>query len=1064
MRRKRVHIGALALLTAASVLSATSAASGKPPASPRAGGQDDVKRLGTVTLITGDRITLTEAGGKIAPSIERGPGRDKITFLADGSKDRVLVIPSDAVDLLAADKIDERLFDVTGLLETGYGDGKRATLPLLVKGGKAALADTKATATFAAIDATAVRPAKKDVGELWRDLRAGGGANVGKIWLDGVRRVSLSESVPQIGAPVAWKAGYTGKGVKIAVLDQAVDVKHPDIAGRVAEARDFTGRPSDGQFHGTHVASTALGGGVNDPTLKGVAPEASLLAGQVCDQAGLCWESAVLAGMQWAAQSGAKVINMSFGSPDGAGTDLLEEAVDALTEKYGSLFVAAAGNVYGSRTVSSPGTAEAALSVGMVDKSDELSFLSSRGPRAGDSAVKPDITAPGVQIKAAVPGGGYDYSTGTSMAAPHVTGAVALLAQQHPDWTAEHLKAALIASAKPREDLGAFDQGAGRVDLARAIDTTVVASPPSVSFGVMEWPHDDDEPTERKLTYRNGGAEDVTLALDLTGSAPKGMFGLGADKVVVPAGGTASVDVVATATDDDEEGTYSAQVVATAGDEVMVRTPIGLDKERESYDFVFDAKSLDGESPRAGAWLTNTTTFERFRISKSPGEKSTVRLPKGRYFLATLFTDEGVLSYFLEPGITVDGETTRSYNAATADPIKVSYSDPAVRPSQAAMMWSGVVDGLPMTNGVFAPSYDGLRTKLVGDVPGLRSMLTGLYTKTASGVDHRYYSAWFLDGMPGAFTKMLTDADQATAQQRVGTLPADPSEWEWHTSARSSSGGPPRPGQIPPVEFQTAVRTPNHHVAHFTAGAPWAQAMTTPSRDRFVASDPRTYRGGERFTERWNSPVMSPSLTANSIGRRHDRIGVSVPTLGDSSPDHAGYDDSAQVRLALYRGDTLVDEVPFSSWGFDVPAEPTDYRLEMTAKRPGAELSPRTDTVWTFSSQRPDGEQPQPQPVQVVKFAPQVDQYGNARAGAPQLMQVRIDRSGVGVSRSLTLDTSADGGQTWQPATIYWCGMDCYLAWVDNPAAGTAVSVRAKATDSSGSTVEQTVVDAYRTK
>lgn len=1062
MRRKRVYVGALALLTVASVLSATSAASGKPPAPPPTAGHDDVKRLGTVTLITGDRVTLTKAGGKIAPAIERGPGREKVTFLTHSVKGKVLVIPSDAVDLLAADKLDERLFDVKGLLDMGYGDRRRATLPLLVKGGKAALADTKATATFAAIGATAVRPAKKDVGELWRDLRAGGGANVGKIWLDGLLHLDLSDSVPQIGAPVAWQAGYTGKGVKIAVLDQAVDVKHPDIAGRVVEARDFTGRPSDGEFHGTHVASTALGGGVNDPTLKGVAPEATLLAGQVCDAAGMCAESALLAGMQWAAESGATVINMSLGSPDGAGTDLKEEAVNALTEKYGSLFVAAAGNVYGSRTVSSPSTANAALSVGAVDKQDGLAFFSSRGPRPGDSAVKPDITAPGVAIKAAVPGGGYEYSSGTSMAAPHVTGAVALLAQQHPDWTAEQYKAALMASAKPRDDLGAFEQGAGRVDLARAIDTTVVASPPSMSFGVVEWPHDDDEPSERKLTYRNGGAEDVTLALDLTGSAPTGMFGLSADTVIVPAGGTASVNVAATATDDADEGAYSAQVVATSGDDIVVRTPIGLDKERESYDFVFDAKTLDGKSPRASAWLLNTTTFDYFMISKRPGEKSTLRLPKGKYFVETLFTGEKELDYILDAGVVVDGDTARTYDAGAADPVNVSYADPAVRPSQAALLWSARVGPLPMIGGVFAPSYDGLRTKLIGDVPGLRSLLAGLSTKTASGVDHRYYSAWFLDGLPGAFTKTLTDADQATAQVRVGALPEDPSEWEWYTAALSQQGEPPKDGDFPPVEFGTRIRTPHHHVAHFTAGAPWAQAMVSPHRDRVLVSDLRIFRAGERFTDRWNSPVLSPAVRADSV-RRFERLGVRIG-IGDSSPDHAGYDHRGAARLALYRDGTLLGEVDYWEGGFDLPPEPAEYRLELTTKRPGAELSSRTDTVWTFSSQQPDDGETQIVPVQVVKFAPQVDQYGNARAGAPQLMQVRIDRSAPGVSRSLTLDTSADGGTSWKPAKVYWCGIDCYLAWVDNPAAGKAVSLRAKATDSSGSTVEQTVVDAYRTK
>lgn len=211
--------------------------------------------------------------------------------------------------------------------------------------------------------------------------------------------------------------------------------------------------------------------------------------------------------------------------------------------------------------------------------------------------------------------------------------------------------------------------------------------------------------------------------------------------------------------------------------------------------------------------------------------------------------------------------------------------------------------------------------------------------------------------------------------------------------------------------------------------------QTGPGVDRSLETGFRTFRGGERFTDRWNSPVLSPQLSPRSVQRRGDHLGVSVGFLGDSSPDHFGTAHPADVRLGLYRDGALVKEVNDWRGVFDLVAEPAEYRLELSAERPDAEVSPQTDTVWTFRSQRPDGDAAQPQPLQALKFAPMVDQYGNARAGAPQ-----------------------------PPATVYWCGTDCWMAWVDNPAAGKAVSVRAKAADSSGSTVEQTVIDAYRTK
>jgi hypothetical protein len=134
----------------------------------------------------------------------------------------------------------------------------------------------------------------------------------------------------------------------------------------------------------------------------------------------------------------AHIVNLSLGSPDGPGTDPIEDAVNRLSADYGALFVIAAGNNGRSRdgtgTLDSPGSAEAALAVGAVDRDDGLAAFSSRGPRIGDFGVKPEITAPGVGIVAARAalerpaigepvGTAYQRLSGTSMATPHVAGA-----------------------------------------------------------------------------------------------------------------------------------------------------------------------------------------------------------------------------------------------------------------------------------------------------------------------------------------------------------------------------------------------------------------------------------------------------------------------------------------------------------------------------------------------------------------------------------------------------------------------------------------------------------------
>src|SRR5699024_6622887 len=185
----------------------------------------------------------------------------------------------------------------------------------------------------------------------------------------------------------------------------------------------------------------------------------------------------------------------------------------------------------GVATLGSPGTADAALTVGAVDRDESLAEFSSRGPRPGDLAVKPDLTAPGVGIVAARAAGTsmgqvvdewYTAADGTSMAAPHVAGAAALLAAQHPDWDGDQLKDALISTAATHPELTPYEQGGGRVDVARAVTQEVTATG-SVHLGTF---HDEDtEAQTHQVSYRNTGDQEVTLDLELAvtdraGSAP----------------------------------------------------------------------------------------------------------------------------------------------------------------------------------------------------------------------------------------------------------------------------------------------------------------------------------------------------------------------------------------------------------------------------------------------------------------------------------------------------------------------------------------------------------------
>lgn len=537
-----------------------------PPNTPRLDGNQRIQ------LITGDRVVVGAKGQVMG--FEPAEGRERIPVQVQRIKGHTLVVPSDAQRLIATGKLDQRLFDVGELTDPQLRKSQRDGLKLIVQydgGANAARAevrsagDTQLRRTFPTIDADAIRTSRNDVAKVWEALTdehkngvRATASGIKKVWLDGVRRASVDRSVEQIGADKAWEAGYDGTGVKIAVLDTGVDKTHDDLKTQVIDEKNFSGSPDtvDRVGHGTHVASIAAGTGAKSGgTYKGVAPGAKVISGKVLNDEGFGDDSAIIAGMEWAAAEGADIINLSLGGSDSPGVDPMEEEVNRLSAEKGVLFAIAAGNdgEYGQSTVGSPGSADAALTVGAVDKDDKLASFSSIGPRVGDGAVKPDVTAPGVAITAAAASGsafdtdpgiphpapGYLQLDGTSMATPHVAGAAAILKQRHPAWKATELKAALIASAKGG-DYTVFQQGSGRIQVDKALSQSVIADPVSLTFGVAQWPHTDDQPLTRKIGYRNLGSSDVTLdlsvsVLDPTGKpAPAGFFALGTTRVTVP--------------------------------------------------------------------------------------------------------------------------------------------------------------------------------------------------------------------------------------------------------------------------------------------------------------------------------------------------------------------------------------------------------------------------------------------------------------------------------------------------------------------------------------------------
>ncbi|WP_229691107.1 S8 family serine peptidase [Sphaerisporangium melleum] len=681
-------------------------------------------------MITGDRVTLTpRPGGSPSVDVRRAPGATGSVRIATEGED-IYVYPDEAVAYIAADRLDKQLFNVTRLMAQGYDDGHSADLPLIVTREKdsaarrsgatngpsapspsAALPGAEVTLSLPSVDADAVRARRSTATAFWSALtrtgqgdrpsakRTGGtpeppfADGIGKVWLDGKAKAALADTTAQIGAPAAWAAGGTGAGVRVAILDTGVDTTHPDLAGRVAASRSFIPgqEVTDRNGHGTHTASTLAGtGAASGGKERGVAPGADLVVGKVLDDSNSGPISGVIAGMEWAARTEhAKVISMSLGV-GGWHTqdDPLSQALNRLSAETGALFVVAAGNDGpGPYSVAAPGTADAALTVGAVDASDHLADFSSAGPRLSDDALKPDLTAPGVNVLAARSQylewgeGFYREDSGTSMATPHVAGAAVLLAQKHPDWSARQIKDALMSTSVPTPDYSPYQAGAGRLDVAAAYLKDQVIASGSVDAGLVRWSSEQQrQPVKRKITYTN--TTDAPITLELTtdrGDAPAQAFTTAAGHVTVPARGTSAVDL----TVDPEglaPGRYTAQVKAryATGE---VHTTVGVSVESERYDLTVHLKdragrpvsdnveirSADGES--TFMWVPDGTLTSRW----APGSYTVLSLPdvEGLHGAHSLG-----MAVLIAPEIDLTSDRTVELDASRARQVKVATPKP----------------------------------------------------------------------------------------------------------------------------------------------------------------------------------------------------------------------------------------------------------------------------------------------------------------------------------------------------------------------------------------------------
>ena len=479
----------------------------------------------------------------------------------------------------------------------GVGHGSRAARLRGVVTALRAKADTAQAPLRAALRARAARGEVTAIGSLWvvdgltvtataqviRDIAAR--ADVAGVALDQVV-VTPTAGAPEpnvvaVHAPELWDRGITGAGVVVASLDSGVDLSHPDLTASWRGGTDswfdpygqHPSVPTDLTGHGTATTAVIVGGDAGGTSI-GVAPGARWIAAKIFDDRGATTLTALHQAFQWvldpdhdpSTADAPQVVNASWTLGSGPGCDLsLQPDVQAL-RAAGIVPVFAAGNFgSGASTSASPANYPEALAVGAVSATGLVYGSSSRGPSTcgGRTGQFPDVVAPGVNVLTADRYGLYQQSSGTSIAAPHVAGVLALVMSAIPGLTIDRSRDALTGSAT---DLGVVGPdpkyGYGRVDAQAAYSWLT-----RPDFGV------DVSPATQ--TIAPGATASVTVAVTatngFTGEVSLSMNGIGSDRATwafqpaLVSGGAGQSTLTVTAAQGLAPGDYPLAVTATNG-------------------------------------------------------------------------------------------------------------------------------------------------------------------------------------------------------------------------------------------------------------------------------------------------------------------------------------------------------------------------------------------------------------------------------------------------------------------------------------------------------------------
>ncbi|MEU6323368.1 S8 family serine peptidase [Streptomyces sp. NPDC047009] len=1115
----------------------------------------------TVTLVTGDRVLVQGLGTAhprvaITPAVI--PGRSTFFSTTTGSDGHVSVVPGDMIPLMGS-VLDPKLFDITELVHEGYDDAHGAALPLIVqhaagvRSAAGTLSGTKlhVVRELGSIHATAVREARKDAAKglgaslaeagraalaRHRAIRAlataGPLAGVTHVWLDAKVHAApvakhasvksaagpLDWNLTKISAPEAWAAGKTGKGVKVAVIDSGIDTTHPDLAGKVVDAANFSDS-SDTLDHfgnGTFVAGSIAGSGAAaDGQRKGVAYDADLLNAKFLDDAGEGSLSGLMAGMDWAAQHGAKVANISVA--DGVvseGDDPVSMEINKLTEQYGTLFVVPSVRTL-SGSLAQPAGAADALTVASTTMTDMLDPMSGRGPVWGDNSLKPDMGAPGdlvVQARAADGSVGdpvdqyYTQLSGAGLGTSPVSSAAAILAQAHPDWTPAQLKSVLQESSDaPRSSTSAYQMGSGRLNIGRSLQEQVVPDRGAFDFGYLDCKTSGS--VSRQVTLTNTGDTDVTydLNVDVADSnqqpADPTAVTLSASRITVPAGKSTSVKVtVDTAMIDD--GAWTGKVAATpVGAGTALTLPVAVWRAAEMCPLHISAVDRNGAPTPSIVRIMNRANGLFQDVPIGPGGK-TMWFQQGRHFamvarMASVSADgkaEGVLLNL--PDVFPYSMDNLVLDARKAHKFSVSIPGRKANPSLAEVGVHQRADN----------AFNFQTGSLVEDF-GSQDSPVDLYagdgsdTAAPAGTTHtmqyvrmndavvanrpwtattEYDLNWQGTAFPADLTHTVTGQDIKGLAQ-IDTEFRQPGAFGdrvWEARVPALAG----------VAIRQRLTAPSHRTDYVTPGVDWLHAFQVegsyadaitffqnaaehylPGKQKEVKLGGPLTQAGEVEVD-WEPGTGARNMLLN-INRMTDTAGDSV---ADSIPG-VGEADRRRLTYQLWQdGDLVFDDErsgPVSWFIPKVPTKKTDWVLhgETMMQQELAGAGTESSATWHFTTDMTSaGTKTYLPPLLNINLRTPLDGYDKAEFGKPMeigLATKRLDGVTAKIA-SMTGAWSTDGGGHWTTARMVRGDDGQYRMHLPAEALvkGGTVALHVTAKDADGNSVDQILNNAFKVK